>query len=196
MPSPQPSPTGEGADCSRFCGCRRFEKQLGFTTVDCRSSEKQKAACTTCFPCRTLNPQQPPRPLSRGRELERGQQAARLVFGRLGCWERLPKFGACPLPSPPPRGEGEGCSRFRRCRSSEKECPKYQQQEFFRQPLSQGRWNKRRERFFRRPLNPSVGRVPQGTHAVGWDCREHGERVRAYRIHLTCGLRLATLAYF
>ena len=104
MPSPQPSPTGEGADCSRFCGCRRFEKQLGFTTVDCRSSEKQKAACTTCFPCRTLNPQQPPRPLSRGRELERGQQAARLVFGRLGCWERLPKFRECPLPSPPPRG--------------------------------------------------------------------------------------------
>ena len=104
MPSPQPSPTGEGADCSGFCGCRRFEKQLGFTTVDFRSSEKQKAACTTCFPCRTLNPQQPPRPLSRGRELERGQQAARLVFRWLSCWERLPKFGECPLPSPPPRG--------------------------------------------------------------------------------------------
>ena len=43
-------------------------------------------------------------PLSRGRELERGQQAARLVFGRLVCWERLPKFGECPLPNPPPRG--------------------------------------------------------------------------------------------
>ena len=42
-----------------------------------------------------------------GRELERGQQAARLVFGRFGCWERLPKFGKCPLPSPPPKGEGE-----------------------------------------------------------------------------------------
>ena len=40
MPSPQPSPTGEGADYSRFCGCRRFEKQLGFTAVDFRSSEK------------------------------------------------------------------------------------------------------------------------------------------------------------
>ena len=44
------------------------------------------------------------RPLSRGRELERGQQAARLVLGRLGCWERLPPFGECPLPNPPPRG--------------------------------------------------------------------------------------------
>ena len=44
------------------------------------------------------------RPLSRGRELERGQQAERLVSGRLRCWERLPQFGECPLPSPPPRG--------------------------------------------------------------------------------------------
>ncbi|WP_218969968.1 hypothetical protein, partial [Neisseria gonorrhoeae] len=41
------SPTGEGAGCGRFGGCRRFEKQIGFTTVDFRSSEKQKAACTT-----------------------------------------------------------------------------------------------------------------------------------------------------
>ena len=105
-----------------------------------------------------------------------------------------------PSPQPSPTGEGAGCSRFRRCRPSEKECPKYQQREFFRWPLSQGRWNKRCERFFRRPLNPSVGCVPQGTHAVGWGCRENGERVRAYRTHPTCGLRLAgatvsTLAY-
>ncbi|HHO0293964.1 TPA: hypothetical protein ACRR6W_001914 [Neisseria gonorrhoeae] len=40
----------------------------------------------------------------RGRGLERGQQAARLVFGRLSCWERLPQLGECPLPGPPPRG--------------------------------------------------------------------------------------------
>ncbi|EOF8963054.1 TPA: hypothetical protein ACFJSJ_002214, partial [Neisseria gonorrhoeae] len=49
-------------------------------------------------------PQQPTRPLSRGRGLERGQQAARLVLGRLSCWERLPQLGECPLPGPPPRG--------------------------------------------------------------------------------------------
>ncbi|EOF9723839.1 hypothetical protein ACHZSM_002064, partial [Neisseria gonorrhoeae] len=48
----------------------------------------------------------PPRPLSRGRGLERGQQAARLVLGRLSCWERLPQLGECRLPGPPPRGRG------------------------------------------------------------------------------------------
>ena len=51
-------------------------------------------------------------------------------------------------------------------------------------------------RFFRRPLNPSVGRVPQGTHAVGWGCRENGERVHAFRTYPTCRLRLATFTHF
>lgn len=104
MPSPQPSPTGEGAGYSRFCSFRWFEKQLKFTTVDCRSSEKQKSSQYNLFSCRTLNPNSHPVLSPRGRELERGQQAERLVFGRLRCWERLPQFGECPLPSPPPRG--------------------------------------------------------------------------------------------
>ena len=98
---------------------------------------------------------------------------------------KVAEIRGMPSPQPSPTGEGVGCSRFKRYRSSEKECPKHQRQEFFRQPLSQGRWNKCRERFFRRPLNPSVRCVPQGTHAVGWGFRENGERVRAYRTHPT-----------
>ncbi|HFC7606269.1 TPA: hypothetical protein ACFOU7_002026, partial [Neisseria meningitidis] len=47
MPSPQPSPAGEGEDCGRFGGCRRFEKQLGFTTVDAGRLKKKKTACTS-----------------------------------------------------------------------------------------------------------------------------------------------------
>ncbi|WP_308860890.1 hypothetical protein [Neisseria mucosa] len=90
----------------------------------------------------------------------------------------MPPFGECPLPSPPPRGRGQVAADSGVAGRLKKECPKYQQREFFRQPLSQGRWNKRRERFFRRPLIPSVGCVPQGTHAVDWGYRENGERVR------------------
>ena len=52
------------------------------------------------------------RPLSRGRELERGQQAERLVLGRLGGWERLPQFGECPLPNPPPQGREQVAADF------------------------------------------------------------------------------------
>ena len=81
--------------------------------IECRLPElsiykgrlkRKKAACTICFPCRTLNPDSHPVLSPRGRELERGQQAERLVLGRLGCWGRLPPFGEYPLPNPPPRG--------------------------------------------------------------------------------------------
>ena len=73
--------------------------------------KSKKAAYTTCFSCKTLNPSHPV--LSpRGRELERGQQAARLVFGQLGYCERLPQFGECPLPSPPPRGREQVAADF------------------------------------------------------------------------------------
>ena len=49
VPSPQPSPTGEGADCSRFHGYKRFERQLRFAAVDCRSSEKEKSSLHNLF---------------------------------------------------------------------------------------------------------------------------------------------------
>ena len=104
-------------------------------------------------------------PWERVRERATSRKACISVVELLG---KITAIRRMPSPQPSPIGEGAGCSRFRRCRPSEKECPKHQRQEFFRQPLSQGRWNKRRKRFFRRPLNPSVACVPQGTHAVGW----------------------------
>ncbi|HFC0539269.1 TPA: hypothetical protein ACFBWL_002081, partial [Neisseria gonorrhoeae] len=52
------------------------------------------------------NPNSLPVLSPRGRGLERGQQAARLVFRRLSCWERLPQLGECPLPGPPHGGGG------------------------------------------------------------------------------------------
>ena len=119
-PLPQPSPTGEGADCSRFCGFRRFEKQLEFATVDFRPSEKEKSSQYNLFSRRTLNPNSRPVLSPRGRELERGQQATRLVLGQLG---NLGKVAAI-WRMPSPVGEGAGCSGFKRYRSSEKRMPK------------------------------------------------------------------------
>ena len=48
------------------------------------------------------------------------------VLGKVAATWRMPS------PQPSPTGEGAGCSGFRHYRSSEKECPKHQQQEFFR----------------------------------------------------------------
>ncbi|HFB2391599.1 TPA: hypothetical protein ACFCM9_002108 [Neisseria gonorrhoeae] len=104
MPSPRPSPTGEGVGFGRFFGCRRFEKQIGFTTVDAGRLKNKKQPAQPVFLAANLNPNSRPVLSPCGRGLERGQQAARLVLGRLSCWERLPQLGECPLPGPPPQG--------------------------------------------------------------------------------------------
>ena len=111
IPSPQPSPTGERADYSKFCGCRRFEKQLGFTTVDAGRLKNKKQPAQPVFLAKPLTPTAA-RPPSRGRELERGQQAARLVLGRLGSLGKIAEIRGMPSPQPSPTGEGAGCSGF------------------------------------------------------------------------------------
>ena len=71
MPSPQPFPTGEGADCSRFCGCRRFEKQLGFTTVDAGRLKNKKQHAQPVFLAEPLIPTAAPSSLPWERARER-----------------------------------------------------------------------------------------------------------------------------
>ena len=112
MPSPQPSPTGEGVGCSRFYGYRRFEKQLGFTTVDFRSSEKQKAACTTCFPCRTLNRNSRPSSLPWERARERATNR-KVCIGAVRVLGKVAAIRGIPSLSPTlPHGVGSGLQRI------------------------------------------------------------------------------------
>ena len=62
-------------------------------------------------------------PLSRGRELERGQQASRLVILAVRVLGKIAAIRRIPPPQPSPTGEGADCSRFKRYRSSEKRMP-------------------------------------------------------------------------
>ena len=78
-----------------------------------------------------LNPNSRPSslPWERARERATSRKAciwAVRVLGKVAEIQRMPS------PQPSPTGEGAGCSVFRRYRSSEKECPKHQRQEFFR----------------------------------------------------------------
>ena len=110
----------------KIIGCKPTE----LSTYKGRLKSK-KAAYTTCFPCRALNSNSHP-VLSHVGESYRGQQAARLVLGRLGYWERLPQLGEYPLPSPPPRGRERIAADSGVAGRLKKECPKYQRQGFFR----------------------------------------------------------------
>ena len=103
MPSPQPSPTGEGAGCSRFCGFRRFEKQLGFATVDAGRLKNKKQPAQPVFLAKPLTPTATPSSLPWERARERATSRKACIWA-VRALERLPQFGECPLPSPPPRG--------------------------------------------------------------------------------------------
>ena len=120
MPSPQPSPTGEGAGCSRFCEFWRFERQLRFAAVDCRSPEKQKAACTTCFLAEPLTRTATPSslPWERVRERATSRKACIWTVRVLG---KIAEIRRMPSPQPSPTGEGADCSRFYGCRRFEKQ---------------------------------------------------------------------------
>ena len=83
-------------------------------------------------------------PWERARERATSRKACIWAVRVLG---KIAAIRRCPLPSPPPRGREQIAADSSVTGRLKKECPKYQRQEFFRQPLSPGRRNKRRERF-------------------------------------------------
>ena len=138
------------------------------------------------------------RPLSRGRELERGQQAARLVFGRLGCWERLPRFGRMPSPQPSPTGEGAGCSEFKRCRPSEKRMPEISTAGIFQVAFIARQMEQTPRAFFQTTFEP-IGKVCAARHARGGLGLQGKWRTRAcvphtHTLHVGYGLLKLTYA--
>ena len=175
------------ADCSRFCGCKRFEKQLRFSAVDCRSSEKQKAACTTCFLAEPLTRTATPSSLPWERVRERAA-SRKACIGAVRCSERLPKFGECPLPNPPPQGREQIAADSSVAGRLKKNARNINSRDF--QVAFIARQMEQTPRaFFQTAFEPSVGCVPQGTHAVDWGCGKNGERVRtAHALHAGYGL--------
>ena len=88
-------------------------------------------------------------------------------MGGYGIRGRLPQFGECPLPNPPPRGRGQVLADSSVAGRLKKNARNINSSNFSGSLLSQGRWNKRRERFFQTTFEP-IGRVCAARHARGW----------------------------
>ena len=86
MPSPQPSPTGEGVDCSGFCGYRQFEKQLGFTPLISGRLKNKKQSAQPVFLAKPLIPTAAPSSLPWERVRER-------ATSRKACIEAIRELG-------------------------------------------------------------------------------------------------------
>ena len=84
MPSPQPSPTGEGSGCSRFYGYRQFEKQLGFTTVDAGRLKSKKQPAQPVFLAEPLTRTATPSSLPWERVRERATSRKACTWGCKG----------------------------------------------------------------------------------------------------------------
>jgi len=130
-PLPSPPPRGRERVAAGFAVSGGLKSNLGLQLLIAGRLKSKKAACTTYFSCRTLNPNSHPSslPWERVRERATSRKAciwAVRVLGKIAAIWRVPSS------QPSPTGEGADCSRFERFRSSEKECPKHQQKEFFR----------------------------------------------------------------
>ena len=165
MPSPQPSPTGEGADCSRFKRCRRFEKQLGFTAVDAGRLKNKKQPAQPVFLAEPLIPTATPSslPWERARERATSRKACIGVVRVLGkiaaIWENT-------LSPALPTGEGAGCSGFKHCRSSEKRIPEISTAGIFQVAFIARQMEQTLRTFFQTTFEP-IGRVCATRHARG-----------------------------
>ena len=132
-PLPSPPPQGRERIAAGFTVAGGLKSNLDLQPLTLGRLKNKKAACTTYFPCGILNPNSRPVLSPRGRELERGQQAARLVFGAVRVFGKdCHDLGECPLPNPPPQGRERVAADSGVTGRLKKECPKYQQREFFR----------------------------------------------------------------
>ncbi|EOG0030788.1 hypothetical protein AB5W73_002200, partial [Neisseria gonorrhoeae] len=102
MPSPRPSPTGEGVGCGRFCGCRRFEKQIGFTTVDAGRLKSKKQPAQPVFLAANLNPNSRPVLSPVGEGWREGNKPQGLCFRRLRDLGEVAATWKVPSPQPSP----------------------------------------------------------------------------------------------
>ncbi|ENS6567143.1 hypothetical protein G6762_001883 [Neisseria gonorrhoeae] len=103
-PLPGPPPRGREWVSADFSVAGDLKGNLDLQLLISGRLKNKKQPAQPVFLAANLNPNSRPVLSPCGRGLERGQQAARLVLGRLSCWERLPQLGECPLPGPPPRG--------------------------------------------------------------------------------------------
>ena len=164
-PLPNPPPQGRERVAADFAISGNLKHSLGLQPLISGRLKNKKQPVQPIFLAEPLIPTAT-RPLSRGRELERGQQAVRLVFGRLGYWERLPRFGRIPSPQPSPTGEGADCSGFKRRRPSEKRMPETSTTGIFQVAFIARQMEQTPRAFFQTTFEP-IGRVCAARHARG-----------------------------
>ena len=127
--------------------------------------KSKKAANTTCFLAEPLIPTATPSslPWERVRERATSRKACIWTVEMLG---KVAAIWRMPSPQPSPTGEGAGCNRFRRCRSSEKRMPEISTAGIFQVAFIARQMEQTPRAFFQTTFEP-VGRMCAARHARG-----------------------------
>ena len=110
-PLPNPPPRGRERIAAGFTVAGGLKSNLDLQPLTLGRLKNKKAACTTCFPCRTINPNSSPSSLPWERARERAA-SRKACIGAVRVLGKIAAIGRMPSPQPSPTGEGAGCSRF------------------------------------------------------------------------------------
>ena len=130
-PLPSPPPRGRERIAAGFSVAGDLKGNLGLQPLIAGRLKSKKQPAQPIFLAEPLIPTATPSSLPWERAGERAT-SRKACIGAVRVLGKIAAIWRMPSPQPSPTGEGVGCSRFKRSRSSEKECPKYQRQEFFR----------------------------------------------------------------
>jgi len=130
-PLPSPPPRGREQIAAGFTVAGGLKSNLDLQPLIAGRLKSKKQPAQPVFLAKPLIPTATPSSLLWERARERAT-SRKACIGAVRVLGKVAEIRRMPSPQPSPTGEGAGYSKFRRCRLSEKECPKYQRQEFFR----------------------------------------------------------------
>ena len=112
MPSPQPSPTGEGAGCSEFCDFGDLKGNLDLQPLISGRLKSKKQPAQPIFLADPLITTAAPSSLPWERARERATSRKACIEVVKGFGKDCRDLGECPLPNPPPRGREQVAADF------------------------------------------------------------------------------------
>ena len=176
-PLPNPPPRGREQIAAGFTVAGNLKGSLGLQPLISGRLKSKKQPAQPIFLAEPLIPTATPSslPWERVRERATSRKACISVVELLG---KITAIRRMPSPQPSPIGEGAGCSRFRRCRSSEKRMPETSTAGIFQVAFIARQMEQTPQAFFQTAFEP-IGRVCTARHACGGLGLQEKRRTRA-----------------
>ena len=164
-PLPNPPPRGREQIAAGFTVAGDLKGSLGLQPLISGRLKNKKQPAQPIFLAEPLIPTATPSSLPWERVRERAT-CRKACIGGVRVLGKIAAIRGVPSPQPSPTGEGAGCSRFKRYRSSEKRMPEISMAGIFQVAFSARQMEQTPRAFFQTTFEP-IGRVCATRHARG-----------------------------